>query len=122
MPDRMTNTHQGLRMDWADRRKRVRAVFVAGRCICPSSVCDLSRIAKALGSEVQRVCGRHCLISVLGAPDIVLLTLSEFAEHAYRINRASTLPLLVDTDHGYGNGLDVRRTVEELESTGVTRD
>jgi carboxyvinyl-carboxyphosphonate phosphorylmutase len=83
---------------------------------------DLSRIAKALGSEVRRVCGRHCLISVLGAPDIVLLTLSEFAEHAYRINRASTLPLLVDTDHGYGNGLDVRRTVEELESTGVTRD
>jgi 2-methylisocitrate lyase-like PEP mutase family enzyme len=29
---------------------------------------------------------------------------------------------LVDTDHGYRNGLDVRRTVEELESTGVTRD
>src|SRR6185295_4310619 len=38
---------------------------------------------------------------------------------AYRINRAGNLPLLVDADHGYGNALNVRRTVEELETAGV---
>ena len=56
---------------------------------------------------------------LLGAPDIVLLTLTEFAAQAYRINRAADLPLLVDADHGYGNALNVKRTVEELETAGV---
>src|SRR5439155_18065278 len=55
----------------------------------------------------------------LGAPDLILLTLSEFAEQAYRINRAFDLPLLVDADHGYGNALNVMRTVHELETAGV---
>jgi hypothetical protein len=58
-------------------------------------------------------------LAVLGAPDIVLLTLTEFAGQAYRINRAAHLPLLVDADHGYGNALNVKRTVEELETAGV---
>jgi len=48
-----------------------------------------------------------------------VLTLSEFAGQAYRINRAGGLPLLVDADHGYGNALNVKRTVEELETAGV---
>ncbi|HUA55597.1 MAG TPA: isocitrate lyase/PEP mutase family protein, partial [Candidatus Sulfotelmatobacter sp.] len=43
----------------------------------------------------------------------------EFAAQAYRINRAGKLPLMVDADHGYGNALNVKRTVEELESAGV---
>jgi carboxyvinyl-carboxyphosphonate phosphorylmutase len=47
------------------------------------------------------------------------LTLTEFAQQAYRINRAGKLPLLVDADHGYGNALSVKRTVEELETAGV---
>jgi len=58
-------------------------------------------------------------LSVLGAPDIIVLTLTEFAAQAYRINRAGGLPLMVDADHGYGNALNVKRTVEELESAGV---
>jgi carboxyvinyl-carboxyphosphonate phosphorylmutase len=48
----------------------------------------------------------------------VVLTLTEFAEQAYRINRAGKLPLLVDADHGYGNALNVKRTIEELETAG----
>ena len=58
-------------------------------------------------------------LSVLGAPDLIVLTLTEFAQQAYRICRAGNLALLVDADHGYGNALNVRRTVEELESAGV---
>jgi carboxyvinyl-carboxyphosphonate phosphorylmutase len=47
------------------------------------------------------------------------VTLTEFAEQAHRISRAASLPVLVDADHGYGNALNVRRTVEELEDAGV---
>jgi carboxyvinyl-carboxyphosphonate phosphorylmutase len=56
---------------------------------------------------------------VLGAPDLIVLTLSEFAEQAYRICRAGDLALLVDADHGYGNALNVQRTVQELGTAGV---
>ena len=48
-----------------------------------------------------------------------MLTLTEFAQQAYRINRAFDLPLLVDADHGYGNALNAMRTVQELETAGV---
>jgi carboxyvinyl-carboxyphosphonate phosphorylmutase len=58
-------------------------------------------------------------LSVLGSPDDIVLTLTEFAAQAYRINRAGNLPLIVDADHGYGNALNVRRTVQELETAGV---
>jgi carboxyvinyl-carboxyphosphonate phosphorylmutase len=63
--------------------------------------------------------GSTASLTVLGAPDIIVLTLSEFAAQAYRICRAGNLALLVDADHGYGNALNVRRTVEELETAGV---
>src|SRR3546814_17142041 len=63
--------------------------------------------------------GSVASLTVLGSPDLIVLTLSEFAEQAYRINRAAELPLMVDADHGYGNALNVTRTVEALEAAGV---
>ncbi len=63
--------------------------------------------------------GSIASFTVLGAPDLIVLTLTEFAQQAYRINRAGKLPLLVDADHGYGNALNVMRTVQELETAGV---
>src|ERR1700749_482206 len=108
-------------MDWTERRERRRATVAAGRCIHPGSVRDpiSARIAEDLGFEAGMFAGSVASLAVLGAPDIVLLTLTEFAEQAYRINRAAKLPLLVDADHGYGNALNVKRTVEELETAGV---
>ena len=78
-----------------------------------------ARIAEELGFEVGMFAGSIASFTVLGAPDLIVLTLSEFAEQAYRINRAGKLPLLVDADHGYGNALNVMRTVQELETAGV---
>ena len=63
--------------------------------------------------------GSIASLVVLGAPDLTLITLTEFAEQAHRICRAGNLPLLVDADHGYGNALNVMRTVEELETAGI---
>jgi carboxyvinyl-carboxyphosphonate phosphorylmutase len=64
--------------------------------------------------------GSVASLTVLGAPDLIVLTLSEFADQAYRISRASELPVLADADHGYGNALNVMRTVEELENAGIS--
>jgi carboxyvinyl-carboxyphosphonate phosphorylmutase len=107
-------------MDWTDRRDRLRALVAGARCIHPGSVHDpvSARIAEDLGFEAGMFAGSVASLAVLGAPDIVVLTLTEFAEQAYRINRAGKLPLLVDADHGYGNALNVKRTIEELETAG----
>jgi len=111
----------GNTMDWTERRERLRAVIAGERCIYPGSVFDpiSARIAADLGFEATMFAGSIASFTVLGVPDIVLLTLTEFAQQAYRINRAGSLPLLVDADHGYGNALNVKRTVEELETAGV---
>jgi oxaloacetate decarboxylase len=108
-------------MNWSERRERFRAILSGGRCIHPASVYDpiSARIAEDLGYEAGMLAGSVASLTVLGAPDIVVLTLTEFAEQACRISRAGNLPLLVDADHGYGNALSVKRTVEELESAGV---
>jgi len=108
-------------MHWTDRREKFRAVLGGARCVHPGSVYDAisARIAEDLGFEVGMFAGSIGSLSVLGAPDIIVLTLSEFAAQAYRINRAGKLPLMVDADHGYGNALNVKRTVEELETAGV---
>jgi carboxyvinyl-carboxyphosphonate phosphorylmutase len=108
-------------MDWTGRRERLRAILAGDRCIHPGSVHDpiSARIAEDLGFEAGMFAGSVASLAVLGAPDIVVLTLTEFADQAYRINRAANLPLLVDADHGYGNALSVKRTVEELETAGV---
>lgn len=106
---------------WAARRERLRAVLEGGRCVHPASVHDpiSARIAEDLGFELGMLAGSVASLAVLGAPDLILLTLTEFAEQARRICRAGELPLLCDADHGYGNALNVVRTVEELEAAGV---
>lgn len=103
------------------RRQRLRELLAGDRCIHPASVHDpmAARIAADLGFELGMLAGSVASLAVLGAPDIILLTLSEFAEQARRIGRAADLPLLCDADHGYGNALNVMRTTEELEVAGV---
>jgi 2-methylisocitrate lyase-like PEP mutase family enzyme len=55
----------------------------------------------------------------LGMPDIGLLTMSEMVDNAARIVDACGVPLVADADTGYGNAMNVRRTVREYERAGV---
>jgi 2-methylisocitrate lyase-like PEP mutase family enzyme len=55
----------------------------------------------------------------LGYPDLGLVTMSEMVENAGRIAAAIDLPLVADADTGYGNALNVHRTVREYEGRGV---
>src|SRR5437879_46536 len=106
----------------AERRKQYRRFLEGNVCIHPASVFDAmsARMAQSLGFEVGMFAGSIASGTVLGAPDLVVVTLTEFAEQIRRITRGSDLPLMVDADHGYGNALNVMRTVEELETSGVS--
>jgi carboxyvinyl-carboxyphosphonate phosphorylmutase len=108
-------------MTFQKRRETLRAILSGSACIRPGSVYDAIsiRIAEDLGFELGMFGGSVASLAVLGDPDIALITLTELAEQMRRMSRASSLPVLVDADHGYGNSLNVRRTIEELEAAGV---
>jgi oxaloacetate decarboxylase len=108
-------------MAFRPRREKLRSILAGPGCIRPGSVYDAVsiRIAEDLGFEVGMFGGSVASLAVLGDPDVALITLTELAEQMRRMSRAATLPVLVDADHGYGNALNVRRTVQELEAAGA---
>jgi len=108
-------------MAFRQRREKLRSILNGSACVRPGSVYDATsiRIAEDLGFEVGMFGGSVASLAVLGDPDIALITLTELCEQMRRMSRASTLPVLVDADHGYGNALNVRRTVQELEAAGA---
>ena len=107
-------------MNLPERRQRFRAILAGDRCVHPGSVFDplSARAAQDVGFEVAMFAGSIASGTVLGAPDLIVLTLSEFADQIHRICRASPTSLLVDADHGYGHALTVRRPVDALDAAG----
>jgi carboxyvinyl-carboxyphosphonate phosphorylmutase len=108
-------------MTFQKRREAFRLILAGAKCIRPGSVYDAIsiRIAQDLGFEIGMFGGSVASLAVLGDPDIALITLTELAEQMRRMSRAASLPVLVDADHGYGNAMNVRRTVQELEAAGA---
>lgn len=108
-------------MSAQQRRTALRTILMGEGVVRPGSVYDpiSARIAQDLGFELGMLGGSAASMTILGDPDVVLITLSELAEQVRRICRAADLPVLVDADHGYGNALNVRRTVQELEAAGA---
>src|ERR1700678_2227153 len=108
-------------MAFRKRRDVLRSILSGSICVRPGSVYDATsiRIAEDLGFEVGMFGGSVASLAVLGDPDVALITLTELAEQMRRMSRAAVLPVMVDADHGYGNALNVRRTVEELEAAGA---
>ncbi|MFK3798916.1 MULTISPECIES: isocitrate lyase/PEP mutase family protein [unclassified Pseudomonas] len=109
------------RMSHTALRRNFRELLASNACFETASVFDpmSARIAADLGFEVGILGGSVASLQVLAAPDFALITLSEFVEQATRIGRVAQLPFIADADHGYGNALNVMRTVEELERAGV---
>jgi len=108
-------------MAFRSRRDKLRSILTGSACVHPGSVYDAIsiRIAEDLGFPLGMFGGSVASLAVLGDPDVTLITLTELAEQMRRMSRAATLPVLVDADHGYGNALNVRRTVQELETAGA---
>jgi carboxyvinyl-carboxyphosphonate phosphorylmutase len=108
-------------MAFRKRREALRLILSGSSCVHPGSVYDAIsiRIAEDLGFKLGMFGGSVASLAVLGDPDVTLITLTELAEQMRRMSRAASLPVLVDADHGYGNALNVRRTVQELETAGA---
>ena len=109
-------------MTSTEQRRRLRAVLSGIACLSPASVYDplSARVAESVGYEIGMLAGSVASNTTLGAPDLIVLTLTELADQIRRIMRACDLSLLVDADHGYGNALNVMRTIEEVEHAGAS--
>jgi 2-methylisocitrate lyase-like PEP mutase family enzyme len=78
-----------------------------------------ARIVEAAGFGAVYVTGAGLANSYLGAPDLGLTTLTEVADHVAAIREAVTVPVIVDADTGFGNALNMARTVRLLERAGA---
>jgi 2-methylisocitrate lyase-like PEP mutase family enzyme len=78
-----------------------------------------ARVVEAAGFDAVYMTGFGSSASLLGQPDVGLLTENEMMENARRIAQAIAVPLIADADTGYGNPLNVIRTVREYERAGI---
>jgi len=91
-----------------------------GSLVFPGVYDTLSaRMAERVGFELAFVSGYAVSATAIGEPDIGLLTGSEVIDTARRICRGVSIPIIVDADTGYGNALNVARTVRELIGAGA---
>lgn len=104
----------------SQRRQAFRAGLAGGRLqVFPGAFTPLSvRLIQDTGFDGAYISGA-VMAAELGLPDIGLTTLSEVAHRAHQISRMSDLPTLVDADTGFGEPMNVARTVHELEDAGV---
>ena len=99
--------------------RRLRDAWAAGTIAVPGVFCPLvARMAERMGFPAVYLSGA-ALSATLGVPDIGLVTATEFADAARAIAAASTLPLLCDADTGFGEALNVERTVRLFETAGA---
>src|SRR5579875_2684597 len=98
-----------LRAAWADRPIQIPGAFNA----------LTARLAEQLGFAAVYLSGAALSAGWAALPDIGLLTQTEFAEQAAVLARATALPVLCDADTGFGEAVNVERTVRLYEDAGV---
>src|ERR671938_1842374 len=98
--------------------RRLRDAWAAGCVQVPGAFSPLvARMAERLGFRALYLSGA-ALSASAGLPDVGLLTLTEFVEAARALSGATSLPVLCDADTGFGEALNVERTVRQLEAAG----
>lgn len=104
----------------AGRLRQLLADETAGPVLAPGAYDALSaRLVEQAGFGAVYMTGFGTSASLLGRPDVGLLTQTEMVGNARRIVQAVGVPVIADADTGYGNPLNVIRTVQEYEQAGV---
>src|SRR5205085_6738951 len=99
--------------------RRLRAAWERGPVLLPGVFAPLvAKMAERIGFQAVYLSG-GALSAGNGVPDIGLLTLTEFVQQAQLTAAATSLPLLCDADTGFGEALNVERTVKMFEAAGV---
>jgi carboxyvinyl-carboxyphosphonate phosphorylmutase len=103
-------------------RERFRSVLARPICTLAANIFDplSARIAHMLGYDVCVLSGSVGKVANLAVPDIVLSNMSDLVDHCRRITRIADVSLMVDAEDGFGNAVNVMRTVQELEAAGVS--
>ena len=98
-------------------RERFRHVMSRPTCTVAANIFDplSARIAHMLDYEVCFLSGSVGKVANLGVPDIVMYNMSDAVDHCRRITRMADVSLMVDGEDGFGNAVNVVRTVKELE-------
>ena len=105
----------------ATRNARLRALISNKTVQMPGAFNALTaRAIEKTGFEAVYVSGAGLSNAVFGLPDVGLVTMTEAVEHARRIAAAVTIPVVVDGDTGFGEAVNMARTVQELEAAGVS--
>jgi len=78
-----------------------------------------ARIIEQTGFRAVYLTGSGASMDLLGMPDLGFLTMTEMVAHASNIVQATRLPVIADADTGYGNALNVMRTIREYERAGA---
>jgi methylisocitrate lyase len=100
--------------------QRIRDAVAADTVLMPGVYDALTaRIAARVGFDVVFISGYSVSAARLGEPDFGFLTQTEMAEAARSVCRVSEAPVIVDADTGYGNAVNVLRTVRELQDAGA---
>lgn len=100
---------------------RLRQLLARPGCVIAPGAADafVARLIARGGFEALYMTGFGTSITRLGMPDVGLLTATEMVDNASRIVDACGLPVVADADTGYGNPMNVRRTVRDYEKAGV---
>src|SRR4029079_11019708 len=102
-------------------RKQFRATLKPGAALILPGVANAlaARVAADCGFTAAYVTGAGIANTFLGIPDNGLVTVSELADHVTAIRNVFAGPLMVDADTGFGNALNMRRTIQMLERAGA---
>ena len=100
---------------------RLRALLNSGQTVVAPGAFDplAARLVEEAGFAAVYMTGFGTSAALLGRPDVGLLTMTEMADSAGRIAACVDIPLIADADTGYGNPLNVIRTVGAYEAAGV---
>ena len=112
---------ENVRPSTADKRRYLRDLLSGPSVVVAPGVYDAfgARIVESVGFGAVYLTGNGVSASLIGRPDVGLLSVSEVVDHARRVAAAVNIPLIADADTGYGNALNVIRTVEQFETAGV---
>ncbi len=107
--------------DPVDGPRQLRELLSGGQPVLAPGVYDAlgARLVEEAGFDAVYMTGFGTAASRLGRPDVGLLTMTEMVDNAKGIARAVQLPVIADADTGYGNAINVVRTVQEFEQAGV---
>jgi carboxyvinyl-carboxyphosphonate phosphorylmutase len=104
-----------------EKRKRLRELIQSKEIMVAPGAYDAftAKLIEAVGFKAVYMSGFATAASNFGLPDIGLLSMTEMAANGKRMADAVSIPVVADADTGYGNHLNVARTMEEYEKAGV---